>query len=137
MNYDWSALKVLVVEDDPLNFKYIQMMLTKRTQIQIEWAKDGLEAVEKGKADDLNLVLMDLQLPELDGLNAMIQVKAHNKKLPVIMQTANSWNDEKELCLAAGADGFFEKPLQVDLLLKHMANCMDAGYTPKKHKISA
>jgi len=125
MNYDWNNFTTLVAEDDPLNFKYIELLLSRRTGIKIIWAKDGLEAVQICKKNkSIDLVLLDLQLPELDGIHSLKRIKENNPYLPVIIQTANSWNNEEEECMEAGADGFFNKPLNIDKLLLHMSYCL-------------
>jgi CheY-like chemotaxis protein len=125
MNYDWSNYKTLIAEDDPLNYRYIELLLTRRTGITPIWAKDGLEAVNKCRENNnIDIVLLDLQLPNLDGLNALKLIKELNPYLPIIIQTANSWNNEEESCKKAGCDGFFNKPLNIDQLLMHMDKCL-------------
>jgi CheY-like chemotaxis protein len=133
MQYNWHNKSVLVAEDDPINFKYLQLLLEKRTGVNIVWAKDGLEAYEKIiNHIGIDLVLLDLQLPELNGIDVLTQAKAAVPKLPIIMQTANSWNNEEELCLEAGADGFFPKPLKIDELFAQMDECMNNYIKYKK-----
>lgn len=121
MQYKWYNKNVLVAEDDPINFKYLQLIIQKRTGASIIWAKNGREAYEKIiNLSCIDIVLLDLQLPELNGLDVLEQAKAVVPKLPIIMQTANSWNNEKELSLTAGADAFFTKPLNIEDLLAFM-----------------
>jgi two-component system cell cycle response regulator DivK len=125
MTYNWSNYKTLVAEDDPLNFKYIELLLTRRTGITTIWAKDGLEAINMSRENKgIDIVLLDLQLPKLDGLGALKSIKEFNPYLPIIIQTANSWNNEEETCYSAGCDGFFNKPLNIDQLLISMDECM-------------
>lgn len=125
MEYNWTTKSILVVEDDPINFKYLQLLLQKRTGANIVWAKDGIEAYEKIiNHDGIDLVLLDLQLPELNGIDVLKQVKKVVPDLPILMQTANSWNNEEEDCLDNGADGFFSKPLNIDKLFIRMDECM-------------
>ncbi|HBH48695.1 MAG TPA: two-component system response regulator, partial [Bacteroidales bacterium] len=86
MQYNWHNKSVLVAEDDPINFKYLQLLLEKRTGVNIVWAKDGLEAYEKIiNHIGIDLVLLDLQLPELNGIDVLTQAKAAVPKLPIIM----------------------------------------------------
>lgn len=121
MQYDWSKYTVLIAEDDPINFRYLQLLLEKRTGIQIVWAKTGREAYEKViNHTYVDLVLLDLQLPELNGLDVLIHIKKLFPDLPVLMQTANSWNNEEDDCFDAGCDGFFPKPLNIDDLFANM-----------------
>ncbi len=123
--YNWTDHTVLIAEDDPMNFKYLSLVLEKKTGIQIVWAKDGLEAYQKIiNLSIIDVVLLDLQLPELTGLDVLVQAKKIVPKLPVIMQTANSLNNEEAECYKAGCDAFFTKPLQIGELLAFMDNCI-------------
>lgn len=125
MDYAWNNYTVLVAEDDPLNYKYIELLLKKRTGINILWADNGVLAANLCKEkNNIDIVLLDLQLPQLDGLKSLQLIKKHNPRLPVIIQTANSWNNEEEICSKAGSDGFFNKPLNMDQLLLHMDQCL-------------
>ena len=125
MDYVWNNYTALVAEDDPLNYKYIELLLKKRTGINIVWADNGMLAADLCKdKGNIDIVLLDLQLPQLDGLNSLQLIKKYNPQLPVIIQTANSWNNEEELCSKAGSDGFFNKPLNIDQLLMHMDQCL-------------
>jgi CheY-like chemotaxis protein len=133
MDYTWSNFTALVAEDDPLNYRYIELLLSRRTGVKIIWAKSGLEALNLCRNDkDIDIVLLDLQLPELDGYKTLQLIKRHNPLLPVIIQTANSWNNEEEYCNRAGCDGFFNKPLNIDELLVKMDLCLKA-YTSVRH----
>jgi CheY-like chemotaxis protein len=133
MTYNWSNYKTLVAEDDPLNYRYIELLLSRRTGITTIWAKDGLQALNMCKENkNFDIVLLDLQLPNLDGLGALKAIKEFNPYLPIIIQTANSWNNEEEICLNAGCDGFFNKPLNIDLLLIHMDECL-RSYSSIRH----
>jgi CheY-like chemotaxis protein len=137
MNYTWSNYTTLIAEDDPLNYRYIELLLTRRTGIKTIWAKDGLQALNVCKDNKtVDIVLLDLQLPELDGLSALLSIKKVNPFLPVIIQTANSWNNEEDICNEAGCDGFFNKPLNIEELLTHMDNCLKAYFSIRHAKIN-
>jgi CheY-like chemotaxis protein len=125
MDYSWKNYTVLVAEDDPLNYRYIELLLSRRTGINLVWAKDGMQAVNLCRQNcTFDIVLLDLQLPEIDGLKTLQLIKMYNPYLPVIIQTANSWNNEEEICSEAGSDGFFNKPLNIDELLLRMDQCL-------------
>jgi CheY-like chemotaxis protein len=127
MNYSWDNYTTLIAEDDPMNFRYIELLLGRRTGIKVKWAKDGKQAVEMCKHDNsIDIVLLDLQLPELDGISSLKRIKAFNPLLPIIIQTANSYNNEEDKCHNAGCDGFFNKPLNIDELLSHMDYCLES-----------
>jgi CheY-like chemotaxis protein len=124
--YNWSKHTVLIAEDDPINFKYLSLLLEKRTGIGIIWAKDGIEAFEKIiNHSAIDIVLLDLQLPELNGFDVLKQIKKALPSLPIIMQTANTLNNEDDMCYEAGCNGFFAKPLDVEKLFICMEQCME------------
>lgn len=132
MTYNWSKHTVLVAEDDPINFKFLSLLLEKRTGIKVVWAKDGREAYEKIiNYSAIDVVLLDYQLPELNGLDVLIQVKRAFPEIPVIMQTANSWGNEEKLCKQAGCDGFFSKPFDIERLFEFMNSCIEKYYAYK------
>lgn len=125
MNYTWNNFTTLVAEDDPLNFKYIQLLLSRRTGINTIWAKDGIAAVNECKENkNIDVILLDLQLPGLDGIKTLKAIREFNSSIPIIIQTANTWNNEEDTCYKAGCDGFFTKPLNIDKLLIHMEKCI-------------
>ena len=133
MDYSWKNYTTLVAEDDPLNYRYIELLLSRRTGVKIIWAKNGKEALNICKKQkDIDIVLLDLQLPELDGFKTLELIKMHNPYLPVIIQTANSWNNEEENCTKAGCDGFFNKPLNIDELLQKMDTCLKSYASSKQ-----
>jgi CheY-like chemotaxis protein len=138
MDYKWENYTVLVAEDDPLNYRYVELLLSRRTGINILWAKNGLEAISIYKnSDSIDIVLLDLQLPEMDGLLTLKILKEKSPFLPVIIQTANSWNSEEEKCMEAGSDGFFNKPLDMDQLLAAMSLCLKKYSAKRASKISS
>ncbi len=137
MQFNWHNKTVLVAEDDPINFRYLQLLLEKRTGISIIWAKDGVEAYEKMVNHfGIDIVLLDLQLPELNGLEVLKHARAYCSDIPVIMQTANSWNNEQEISLELGANAFFVKPLNIDALFECMDQCLREYAEKKRLKAS-
>lgn len=116
---DWQQHKVLIVEDVESNYQYIYSVLGK-TGIQIIWASDGKEAIEYYRQNpDIDLVLMDIKLPIMNGLDATQTIKKLNPNLPVIAVTAYAMAEDKEKCLEAGCDDFIVKPVnRFELLAK-------------------
>jgi CheY-like chemotaxis protein len=116
--------RVLVVEDDVRNIFALSSVLEPKGAI-VEIARNGLEALAAlersllagGKA--LDMVLMDIMMPEMDGLTAMREIRKRPewKKLPIIALTAKAMKDDQEKCLAAGANDYIAKPLDVEKLL--------------------
>lgn len=125
MEYNWQDYTVLVTEDDEISFRYIELVLSRKTNINIIWAINGKQAVDYCEIyDHINVVLMDLQLPEIDGYEATKRIKSIKPELPVIVQTANSYNDEMKKCKEAGADGFVSKPIDLAILFNIIHNCL-------------
>jgi signal transduction histidine kinase/CheY-like chemotaxis protein/CHASE3 domain sensor protein len=116
--------RVLIVEDDVRNIFALSSVLEPKG-VLIEIARNGREAVEalerNSKAEETrtHLVLMDIMMPEMDGIEAMqiIRSRAEFKRLPIIALTAKAMRDDQEKCLAAGANDYIAKPLDVEKLL--------------------
>jgi CheY-like chemotaxis protein/signal transduction histidine kinase/CHASE3 domain sensor protein len=116
--------RILVVEDDVRNVFALSSVLEPRGA-KVEIARNGKEALElltkslaqPGKAVDL--VLMDIMMPEMDGITAMREIRKRNEwsKLPIIALTAKAMRDDQEKCIAAGANDYIAKPLDVEKLL--------------------
>ncbi len=114
-----SPARILVVEDNHVNQKVVTAVLRKRG-FTIELANDGQEALERLEhSDTFDLVLMDVQMPVLDGLEAtrLIRKEARWSRLPIIAMTAHAMNGDKERCLEAGMNGYISKPVHPALLL--------------------
>ena len=121
-----SALEgrtVLVVEDDVRNVFALSSIL-EPTGIRVEIARNGREALEaleaRGTAQaGIDLVLMDIMMPEMDGYTAMREIRSRPqwRRLPIIALTAKAMKDDQEKCLAAGANDYIAKPLDVEKLL--------------------
>jgi len=89
--------------------------MIRRLGHQVESAVDGLEAVERLERETFDLVLMDLQMPRLDGLEATRRIRArHGGDMPVVALTANAFDEDRQACLDAGMDGHLTKPLRLD-----------------------
>jgi signal transduction histidine kinase len=114
-----SAARILVVEDNHVNQKVVTAVLRKRG-FSIELANDGQEALSKlEKSDAFDLVLMDVQMPVLDGLETtrLIRREPRWSELPIIAMTAHAMNGDRERCLEAGMNGYISKPVHPSLLL--------------------
>lgn len=105
---------ILVVEDDFISYQLIETLLEK-SEAKLIHVKNGEDAVEVAKLSaNLDLILMDMQLPFLSGYEASIQIKAIMPHVPIIAQTAHAMNDDKVRCLEAGCDGYIPKPIDPD-----------------------
>ncbi len=122
VEYDWNDKVVLIAEDVDTNFLLLKEILDI-TKANVLWAKDGEEAVNICRENkNIDLVLMDINLPKLNGFEATQKIKSQNKNLKIIGQTAYSFNDEKKRCLDAGFDNYIGKPISVNNLLEVINN---------------
>jgi PAS domain S-box-containing protein len=113
---------ILIAEDDEINFFYLNALLSHFTSSRILHAENGRVAVEMFKANsDIGLILMDIKMPELDGLEATRQIKLINPDIPVIAITAYAMSGDEDRVMAAGCDGYLSKPIKQDLLLRKVA----------------
>ena len=119
---DWKNKKILVVEDADISYELLKKFL-KPTSIEIVRASDGEEAVRICSTDSsIDLVLMDIQLPVMDGLTATSIIKNDRKNLPIIAQTANALSEDRYRITAAGCDEYIAKPIDRNELYQKMYN---------------
>jgi PAS domain S-box-containing protein len=111
----WKDKLILVAEDDDLNFEYMNALLTP-TEARIFRAEDGNEAVKMCSDHDFDLILMDIRLPILNGIQATQHIREMGKKIPIVAQTAFAMNDDKQKCLDAGCDKYIAKPINKEKL---------------------
>ena len=115
-DYDWSNHIILIVEDDVINYKVIEAML-RNTKVKTIHADTGLKAIEQLRLNpQIDVVLMDVHLPEMSGLEATKCILEINPKLPIIAQTANAMSDDKDKCLEAGCADYISKPIDMSNL---------------------
>jgi PAS domain S-box-containing protein len=115
-DYKWEGKLFLIAEDDKFSYKFLEGFL-KQTKAEILHAVDGRQAVELCmKNKKIDLVLMDIQMPEMNGLEATEEIKKYNKHIPIIAQTANAITEERQKCLNAGCDDFVTKPVNINEL---------------------
>jgi CheY-like chemotaxis protein len=116
-------LRILVAEDNLVNQK-VAIRLLERLGYRPNVVSNGLEAVEAVRRQDYDLVLMDIQMPEMDGLEAARCIVSSGRHPHLIALTANVLNDDREECLEAGMDDFLEKPLDLDTLRRALERCV-------------
>lgn len=117
-NLNWSSKKILIVEDDVFSAEYLVEVLAE-TKVQVVLSKNGFDAVEKVKnIPDLDLILMDIQLPGLSGEKATELIRVFNKNIPIIAQTAHAMSDDRAKYLKIGCNDYIAKPiLMTDLFI--------------------
>lgn len=117
-----SNIKVLIAEDDEISFFYLKYILQKFTQ-NIIHAQNGKEAVEYLKNNpDIKLVLMDSNMPELNGMDAVKQIRNFNSEVFIIAQSAYAHNGYRNHTIEAGCNAYIEKPINKNKLYEIIAN---------------
>jgi two-component system sensor histidine kinase/response regulator len=124
---DVRALRILLVEDHPFNRRVVSRMLQKRGH-EIVMASNGKEALELVLRDPFDLVLMDVQMPAIDGFQAAAAIRSAEigtgRHLPIIAVTAHAVKEDRDRCLQAGMDGCITKPIREDLLWSAIKKCV-------------
>ena len=114
-----SGKTILIAEDVDYNYRYLEIILNKNMDVTIIWAQSGIEAIDYvEKNHDISLVLMDIQLPEMNGLDATRIIKSKHKSLPVIAQTAYVTTFDIEECYKAGCSDVLMKPIKKSTLIQ-------------------
>ncbi len=128
---EWSDFQfpdktILVVEDIDTSIKFFDAALRK-SQAKILWAKNGDEAIKmlNENIDIIDLVLLDLNLPGLNGFEVLKYLREVDTELPVIVQTAYLFSGERKTSLSMGANGFISKPVQLNDLLNNIARYLN------------
>jgi signal transduction histidine kinase len=111
--------EILVVEDDDNSFYFLTELLSNYNG-NIQRATDGLEAVQLTKSNDFDIILMDINLPKMDGMTAVKKIREFNQSVPIIAQTAYAMVSEKNKIIDAGCNDYITKPIQSRSLLKKL-----------------
>lgn len=118
-----AGKRILVVEDEESNYDLIRVYLKKYKPI-ITWAKDGQNAVEVFKNNQFDLILMDIQLPLMNGIEATKIIKEFNNQIPIIAQTAYAMSQDRQKAIDAGCNDYISKPMKrkdlISLIEKHI-----------------
>ena len=125
VNVNWKNHHILVVEDDMTCLELINEFL-EETGIKISNGTTGLEAVKICRKDtSIDIVLMDMRMPEMDGYEATKRIKEFRPDLPIIAQTAHALSDDKKKCLSAGCDDYLTKPIIQNILFGTISKFLD------------
>jgi two-component system, cell cycle response regulator DivK len=119
--------QILVVEDNERNMKLVRELLEATGYRAIE-AATGSQALELAREHRPDLVLMDIRLPDIDGVEALSRLRADDRtaSIPVLAVTAQAMQGDRERCLAAGFDGYLSKPIDVAQLLEAVSRHCEA-----------
>ncbi len=117
---DWSSKLVLIAEDEIANFKVLESGL-KITGVNLLWAKNGKEVVQLYENNkDIDLILMDIRMPEMNGMQAISKIRQMDTQVPVIAQTAYALPEDKNDIISSGYDAYLAKPFSIEDLIRVM-----------------
>ena len=122
----FTGVKVLLAEDNPVNLM-VACNILKKWEMEVTAVKDGQEALRAMAAGDFDIVLMDLEMPVLDGAAATRQIRLTNQQVPIIAFTAASYENMREELLQNGMNDFVPKPFKPELLHQCIANALTKG----------
>ncbi len=120
LSWTFEPADVLVVDDGEENRSLVQLVL-EHSGLTVEVARDGLEGMEKALAGDFELVLMDVQMPVMDGYTAIKNLRQKSFAKPVVALTAHAMKGIEEKCKDAGFDGYLAKPIKIDEMLNYIS----------------
>ncbi|HEY6511831.1 MAG TPA: response regulator, partial [Burkholderiaceae bacterium] len=122
---------ILLAEDHPVNCE-IALAFLQAVGLKVEVASDGLRAVQMASATDYAAVLMDVQMPVLDGLDATREIRAlpGRARTPILAMTANAYDDDRARCLEAGMNDFLAKPVEPVQLYSVLLHWLNARVAP-------
>ena len=119
---NYAGKTILIAEDEQSNFDFLKILLT-RMNIRVLWAKDGLEAVSLCETDpSIDLVLMDIKMPLLNGYEATKLIKKKRPELPIVAQTAYAMSSDRMEAETAGCDGYLSKPIKISQITEMLEN---------------
>ncbi len=129
-----DGLHILLAEDNPINQKLAVHLLEKHGH-RITLANNGLEALDVLAREEVDLVLMDMQMPEMDGIETTLRIrereKTGNEHIPIIAMTANVMQEDRQRCLEAGMDGYVSKPINSEALFAAISGvCLTSPLAP-------
>ena len=126
---DWSGSRILVAEDDPVNQLVVQAML-ENLGLYVEIASHGADAVKMSEAGAFDLILMDLHMPHMDGLQATAALRARGGRTPILALTANILPETTQECLDIGMDGYLSKPMTLEDLELRLSTVLRSKIHP-------
>jgi two-component system cell cycle response regulator DivK len=135
--YHWKGKTILIAEDTDCSFLYLKTIL-RNTEATVLWASSGQEAINMAREhrEEIDVVLMDINMPGINGFDATIAIHSIMPDLPVIAQTAYVHDNEVQLCFASGCTDYISKPIDKNLLLEKLGAVLGAGVLKTLSRIS-
>lgn len=115
-SYNWEGKQILIAEDVMVNFLFYKALF-KKTNVELIHAKDGLEVLELLEENNPDLILMDMIMPKMDGLQATLEVRKSHPHIPIIAQSGANGREDKENIYRAGCNDIISKPIKPHILL--------------------
>jgi len=116
-------MNILIAEDIYSNY-YLMESILQDTGANLTWAKNGLEAIEEVEQKEFDMVLMDLKMPKMNGMEAASAIKEKKKNVPILAVTAFALSLDEEKALNAGCDGYIAKPVTKDDLIRKIVSLL-------------
>ncbi|HRW62891.1 MAG TPA: response regulator [Bacteroidales bacterium] len=120
MSKNWENKVVVIAEDEQINYLFLKAVL-KPTKARVIWTKTGRETIDVCHSEKVDMVLMDIKMPDLNGLEATVEIKKTYPELPIIAQTAYAMEEDEEASMKAGCDDYISKPIRPEVLLTVMS----------------
>ncbi|MFH1118275.1 MAG: response regulator [Bacteroidota bacterium] len=134
--YNWKGKTILIAEDTDCSFLYLKTIL-RNTEATVLWASSGQEAINQVREHkEIDVVLMDINMPGVNGFDATIGIHSFRPHLPVIAQTAYVHDNEVQLCYASGCSDYISKPIDKHLLLEKLGVVLGPGVPKTLTRIS-
>jgi len=137
------SLRVLLAEDNPVN-QTLAVRILERLGHSVQVVNNGKEAIGRAQGEEFDLILMDVQMPEMDGLEATTAIRAAEagtgKHVPIVAMTAHAMKGDREKCLSAGMDGYLSKPIRIDELKQAVFRAgqkRNTGGSPEQNSFGA
>jgi CheY-like chemotaxis protein len=136
-------LRVLLADDNPVN-QTLAMRILEKLGHKVQVVNNGKEALGRAQSEQFDVILMDVQMPEMDGLEATTAIRdaeaSTGKHVPIVAMTAHAMKGDREKCLSAGMDGYLSKPIRIDELKQAMTEIEKArnmGQSPEQNSFRA
>jgi len=121
---NWEDKTIVIAEDEQINYLFLKAVL-KPTKAKIIWTKTGRETIDICVNNQVDMVLMDIKMPDLNGLEATIEIRKQKPGLPIVAQTAYAMEEDEDASIKAGCNDYISKPIRPENLLSIMSNHLD------------